>query len=309
MRSLTSLDDLQISSSWITIGSFDGVHRGHQVLLQRLVSEAHARLSQAIVITFHPHPAVFLRKIDTPFYLSSPEERAALIAAQGVDALVTLPFTQELANQTAETFMTSLVEHLGMRQLLVGPDFALGKGRAGDIPSLQTLGEKLGYQVEILNPVQSTGTNISSTYLRQLISQGQMQPAADLLGRLYSISGEIIHGEGRGSRMGMPTANFQVPADRLLPATGVYATWIWDGVARYESVTNVGFNPTFRTNLARPRIECHLFNTRQDLYGRTLKLEFVRYLRPELRFENADELVAQVKQDIFQAKEVLHHAA
>jgi len=306
MQNLTSLDALQISSSWVTIGSFDGVHLGHQALLQRLVSEAHARLSRAVVITFHPHPAVFLRKIDAPFLLTSSEERASLIATQGVDDLITLPFTHELADLSAEQFMTTLVENLGLRRLLVGPGFALGKGRAGDIPALQIIGKKLGFQVETIEPVNSTAGVISSTHLRQLISQGQMQPAADLLGRLYSITGEIIHGEGRGSGMGMPTANFKVPPERLLPATGVYATWIWDGSSRYESVTNVGYNPTFHTSLVRPRVECHLLNTRQDLYGRTLKLEFVRYLRPELRFESADDLVAQVKQDITQTREILH---
>lgn len=304
-----SLEDLYLDASWATIGSFDGVHRGHQEIIHKLVQEAHQAQGQAVVVTFFPHPAVVLRGLQGPFYLTTPDERAALLEQLGIDAVVTLHFDKQLAAQTAEEFMQNLSTHLGLKKLLVGHNFGLGRGRQGDVPTLTRLGEQMGYQVEEISPIRNGEEAISSSRVRALLSKGDVQSAAELLGRPYKVTGEVNHGDGRGHGLGIPTANLAVWNERIIPAVGVYATWAWVEGQRQLSVTNIGVRPTFESEPVYARIETHLLDFDHDLYGQTMDLEFVQFLRREQRFSSIQALLDQIHQDISRTREVLEHAA
>jgi riboflavin kinase / FMN adenylyltransferase len=305
MQPSPAFEDLYLDSAWVTIGSFDGVHRGHQQIIRKLVSEAHSSGAPAVVVTFFPHPAVVLRGLQGPFFLTTPDERAALLEKLGIDYVVTLPFDKQMAMQTAEEFMTAIKTHLGLKKLVVGYNFALGRGRQGDISTLTALGEKMGYSVEVMSPVEIDGEVISSSRIRALLNQGDVSSAADLLGRPYKVAGEVTHGDGRGHGLGIPTANLSVWPERLVPAVGVYATWASYRGKRYASVTNIGIRPTFENDPVLPRIETHLLDFDRDLYGQPLELEFVQHLRREQRFPSIQILLDQIHQDILQAREVL----
>jgi riboflavin kinase / FMN adenylyltransferase len=305
MQHHRSLDDLSLHGAWVTIGSFDGVHRGHQAILNHLVQGAHAEGKPAVVVTFFPHPAVLLRGLQGPFYLTTVNERARLMADLGVDHVVTLNFNLELAALSAEDFMNELADHLHLSRLVVGYDFALGRGRAGDIHTLRHIGEALDYEVDMIAASTIKDQLISSTRIRELVSQGQVGEAAAQLGRWYQLSGKIIHGDGRGAQIGIPTANLTIWPEQILPARGVYATLAWNHHHAVPSVTNIGLRPTFENNATFGRVEAHLLDFNEDLYGTDLRLDFVKYLRPEQRFPSARALLDQIQLDIQNAREVL----
>jgi riboflavin kinase / FMN adenylyltransferase len=305
MQHYHNLEDLSLDGSWVTIGTFDGVHRGHRVILNHLVQGAHAAGLPAVVVTFYPHPAIVLRGLQGPFYLCSLEERLRLIADLGVDIIVTLPFNRELASETAEDFMADLVEHLHLSRLVVGHDFALGRGRAGDIHALRHIGAGLGYEVELVPAEAFDNQLISSTRIRDLVSKGQVSEAAKMLGRWYSLDGKVVHGDGRGKSIGIPTANLSWWNERIIPARGVYACLAWIRQQAIPAVTNIGLRPTFETGDTQARIEAHLLDYNEDLYGAELRLEFIKYLRSEQRFTSASELIDQIHTDIQNAREVL----
>jgi riboflavin kinase / FMN adenylyltransferase len=307
MQHLRSLEHVHLDSAWISIGSFDGVHRGHQALIKKLVAEAHRSGHLAVVVTFFPHPAVVLRDISEPYYLTTPEEQAVLLAALGVDYLVTLTFDRALAAVSANDFVQMLSTHLGLRQLWVGSDFALGRNREGNVPRLRQIGESLGFDVHIMEPVMEEGETISSSLVRAALKAGRVKEAARLLGRNYSVTGIVIHGDGRGHQLGIPTANLSVWSQRLLPAFGIYATWVWAGGQRLASVSNVGIRPMFEKNDVTPRIEAHLLDFDQDLYGQELTLEFVDYHRGEQKFSSIEAMLEQIKHDILWAREVFNN--
>ncbi len=308
MQHLTTLHNVHLEQSRVTIGSFDGVHRGHQSIIRQLVQEAQSAAAPAAVVTFFPHPAIVLRGPNTVFYLTSPEERAALLAGLGVDVVVTLPFDRELASQSPPEFMQMLSDHLGLRQLWVGNNFALGRNRSGNIETLKQIGEQMNFSVEVVQPIiNGNGELISSSNIRRLLAEGDVQRAAELLGRWYAVAGKIIHGDGRGKSLGIPTANLDFWPERALPARGVYATRFWWGQQSFQAVTNVGVNPTFANQPPRPRVETHVMDFNQDLYGQEARLEFITHLRPEQRFASAAELVQQIQADVTHAREVLTH--
>jgi riboflavin kinase / FMN adenylyltransferase len=308
MQHLRSLDHVQLHSTWVTIGSFDGVHRGHQALVKSLVEQAHQAGSPALVITFFPHPAVVLRNISDPFYLTSPDERAELLSGLGVDYLITLPFSRELAAVSAGDFMQMLSSKLGLRNLWVGSDFALGRNREGDVPHLRQIGETLDFDVQVVEPVLENGEVISSSQIRAALSSGNVAEAARLLGRWYSITGEVVHGDGRGHSLGIPTANLSYWSQRLLPAFGIYANWVIAGEQRLPAVSNVGVRPMFLNPEIGPQVEAHILDFSQDLYGQVITVEFVEYLRSEQKYDSVDDLLAQIQKDIQKTREVLQHA-
>jgi riboflavin kinase / FMN adenylyltransferase len=308
MQHDTSLDNIHLAASCATIGSFDGVHRGHQTILSSLALTAHAVGLPAVAITFFPHPAIVLGKIQSPFYLTSPDERAALIGTTGVDYVLTITFDHHLAALDAREFMLLLSSHLGLRTLWVGQNFALGRNRSGNITSLSQLGQQFGYQLQVIDPVLSEGEVISSSMIRSHLGKGDVRTAAMMLGRWYSLPGRVVHGDGRGRGLGIPTANLDVWQERLLPLPGVYATRAWVGENCFASVTNIGYRPTFENQAPLPRIETHLFDYNGDLYGEELRLELIDFLRPEQRFSNVSILLDQISVDIHQAHEVLKHA-
>lgn len=261
----------------------------------------------AIAVTFHPHPAVFLRHITEAYYLSSPDERAFLLDQLGVDHIVTLPFDQTLADRSAREFMNDLMTHTHLKQLWVGYDFALGRNRMGNIDYLRSLGKALGYEVIAQQPVKKDGEIISSSQIRQWVAAGEMKRAADWLGRWYSVEGEVVHGDGRGRHIGIPTANLAIWPEKRLPAPGVYAAFTWVGGRRYSSVLNLGYRPTFESKASLARLEVHILDFSSEIYGQKIRLEITQHLRAEKRFDNVDELHAQINHDITVAREVLDH--
>lgn len=305
MLHVQSLEDVQVERSFVTIGAFDGVHLGHQILLARLAAEARTQGAVPVVVTFHPHPAVLLRGISSPYYLTSPEERARLLEQNGIEIVVTLPFTRELAAVGAQDFVLALKAHLGMREMWVGYDFALGRGREGDIPFLRRAGETLGFDLRVIEPVALGEQPVSSSQIRSLLKEGAVDQAALLLGRSYGFEGPVVHGDGRGRSIGIPTANVQAWEEQLLPRNGVYATWASVDGLRRPSVTNVGLRPTFENTPPVPRVEALLLDFDEDLYAKTVRLEFVQFLRPEQRFAGVQALLEQIELDKNRAREVL----
>ena len=305
---IKSLENLNIENSWVTVGSFDGVHVGHHALARDLAKHAHDQGSQAVVITFSPHPAVYFKRVPQAYSLTSPHERERLLREIGVDHVITVEFNQEVANLAADDFMRQLKSGLGLTHLVAGFNFALGRDRSGDIPALQELGKRMGYTVEIIQPQIFSGEIISSSLIRKLLSDGDLARANQCLGRPYSLEGDVIHGEHRGNRLGFPTANLDIAGDRLLPAKGVYASCVNVGGKRYIAVTNIGVRPTFDDPLETPRVEPHLLDQQEDLYGQYLRLELIKYLRPEKAFDSSQDLIDQVKRDIQKTRELFDHA-
>ncbi len=290
----------------LTIGNFDGIHLGHQHLLRQVVEDARAHNRTPAVVTFQPHPRQVLHPETRILYISSWEERLALMGDLGIELVAVVRFTPEVANLSAEAFVRALIDRLGMEALWVGPDFALGRGREGDIPHLRALADRLGFTFHVVPPFEVDGEPVHSSRIRYLVGEkGDMRAAARLLGRCFSLSGIVVHGDGRGRQIGIPTANLAVAPNRLLPANGVYATWaILDG-ERWPSATNVGIRPTVSGDNPIRTVETHIIGLRRNLYYQLIRLEFVERLRPEKRFANIDELKRQIREDVARAAQIL----
>ena len=305
MQHYRSLEDVYLQDSWLTIGVFDGVHRGHQEIIRKLTTGAQARGKPAVVLTFDPHPATVLSGHQIKC-LSLPDERSDLLGRLGVDVIITEPFTRELSTVTAYDFMSRLKHRLGLRQLLIGYDFALGKGREGNATRLTEIGAELGYTVEVVSALSDESGVISSTEIRKLIEIGNVAEAARLLGHPYSLHGPVIHGDGRGRTIDVPTANISYAHDKMIPAKGIYACWAHLNHKRYRAAVNVGTNPTFTPDKQSPNVEAHLLDFRQEIYGEDVKLEFISRLRDELKFDSVDELLKQIWIDIEDTKSILN---
>jgi len=312
-----SLDDLELQNAWLTIGIFDGVHRGHREILQLLVKGAHTAGEPAVVLTFTPHPAVVLGGKTDFKCLTTPDELLALLEPLGVDAVITQKFSREFADQTAEEFMRHAARSLGLRRLFIGYDTALGRGREGNAARMTEIGRELRFTVKVVSALSDEKGIISSTRIRQAIAAGHVSAAASDLGRNYDLTGPVIHGDGRGHKISLPTANIQVPAGKIIPANGIYACWAWlvnssqfSGESSWETIkhpaaTNVGVRPTFTPDLPAPAIETHLLDINRDLYGQQVRLEFVEYLRPEKKFSSVEALVERIQTDIEITKKIL----
>jgi riboflavin kinase/FMN adenylyltransferase len=294
--------DLQ-GSSLVTVGSYDGVHIGHQHLLRQMQNAARRLDGRTALVTFHPPPKAVLAPHLHIRYLTAPDEKIVLLSDLGLDLTAVLPFTRETARTPAFDFVKQLVTHLRMRQLWVGPDFALGRNREGDIPRLREIGRELGYEVHVVEPLIRDGEPVSSTRIRYLLAQGEIRQVTGLLGRYPSLTGRVTQGARRGHLLGFPTANLSISAERVTPADGVYACFVWMDGERHQAVTNIGVRPSFADD--ERTIEAHLLDFNGDLYGRELKLEFVERLRPEKRFNDIDELVAQIRSDAERAAGLL----
>lgn len=279
----------------LTIGAFDGVHRGHQALISAVVERAHATDRLAALITFHPHPGVVLAPERAPRYLTTPGEKMALLEGLGVDLVAMLPFNRQVAATPARDFMEKVSGHLRLRELWIGADFALGRNREGDVPLLRELGQDLGYDVHVFEPILGAEEIISSSRVRSLLTDGRVEEATGLLGRYPSLSGEVVMGAQRGRTLGFPTANLQVRPERAVPANGVYAVFAVLGAERFPAVANIGVRPSFDNGL--PTVETHILGFDRDIYGCDLVVEFVARLRDERRFEDIDDLVAQIGRD------------
>ena len=287
----------------LTIGVFDGVHLGHQYLLRQVVDRARAADRLAAVITFHPHPRLVLQPEVKPAYLTSLEDRIRLIHDLGIDLIAPITFTLELSQRTPAQFFDLVQHHLRLEELLVGHDFALGKNRQGDLPTLQRLGAERGFAVAGVGPFLIDGVPVSSTRIRRAIAAGDMLTAARYLGRHFSIEGKVIEGDKRGRLLGFPTANQTISPDRIVPATGIYVTQTLIDGQTYGSVTNIGYRPT--VNDRGLLIETNIFDFSGDLYGQMIRVELIYRLREEKKFSGLEELKAEIGRDAEAAREFL----
>jgi riboflavin kinase/FMN adenylyltransferase len=281
----------------LTIGVFDGVHRGHQMLIERARTEARSRGLGTGVVTFHPNPITVLRP-GTPFaYLTTLERRVELLKSTGVDWVAVIQFTSELSLVSAEDFARVLVEEAGMRLLVVGEDFAFGRGREGNVPRLRELGSELGFEV-IPVPLltHDSPDAISSTRVRRALAEGQMTEVARLLGRPYTLRGPVLHGDERGRTIGFPTINLGFSADQALPPDGVYVTRAEVRGTVYSGATNIGTRPTF--DGTDRRVETYVLDFDGNVYGEVVRIEFLERLRDELKFVSVEALVAQMDRDV-----------
>lgn len=310
MQHVFSLEALDLDRpACIAIGAFDGVHRGHQALIGDMVRRAHAAGWAAVVITFYPHPSVFLRGRRPSFYLSTPEAKAEYLAALGVDALVTHTFDAAFAAITADEYIAQLRRHARLSELWCGEDFALGHNRVGNVAYLQAAGARLGFAVKVQTPSLIDGEIISSTRIRQCLRDGAVEQAARALGRPFRLAGAVVEGAKRGRTIGIPTANLAVSEEHAIPATGVYVCHAYlpepGATDKAPAVTNIGYRPTFNSTEPKLTVETHLLDFAGDLYGRVLTLEFLARLRPEMKFSGVDALVAQIRQDVAAARQKL----
>ncbi len=288
-----------------TIGNFDGVHLGHQALFKETVRRARKKNGQAIAITFDPHPIQVLRPHPPLKLICTLEQKIKLIEKAGLDYLLLLEFTPELAALEAEDFVEEiLVRGLGIKELIVGYDYRFGRKRRGDTELLKILSRRFGFEVVVIPPQKVNGLIVSSTLIRELITEGEVELAAKLLGRPYLLCGEVIPGHGRGRRLlGFPTANLKLSREKLLPKPGVYAVYVHFDHQKLPGVMNLGFNPTFGDGYLSA--EVHIFDFEGDLYGQRICLAFVKRLRDEKKFSSPAELATQIAEDCRLAREVL----
>ena len=304
MQHYRSLEEVNLQTSWLTIGVFDGVHRGHQEIIKKLTTGAHTNEVPAVVLTFDPHPAAVLSGNEIKC-LTLPDERADLLRQLGVDVVITERFTRELSTVTAYDFMSRLTRQLGLQHLLIGYDFALGKGREGNAGRLTEIGSDLGYTVEVVSALGDESGVISSTEIRKLIEVGNVTEAARLLRYPYSLHGPVIRGDGRGRTINVPTANISYSKDKMIPAKGIYACWAYLNDKKYRAAINIGTNPTFTPDKQTPNVEAYLLDFKRELYGEELRLEFVERLRDELKFDSVDKLLEQIWKDVAKVRELL----
>ena len=287
----------------LTVGAFDGVHRGHRHLIQQMVEEARQAKRLAGLITFYPDPGAVLSPYNPTRYLSTPGEKAALLERLGLDILAILPFDQGMAQTSARDFIDLVRRHLHMVELWVGEDFALGRARQGNVTALRAMEQELGFTVRVIEPLTWQGQIISSTRIRSLLLQGKVRKAAQLLGRYPSLAGEVVRGSQRGHCLGFPTANLEVRKERIIPADGTYAVYARLGKERHQGVANVGVRPSFEIGSERI-VEVHILDFEREIYGCDLVVEFVERLRDERRFADVEELKAQIERDIARTRRI-----
>lgn len=313
MNHYRSLEEITLQKSWLTVGVFDGVHRGHQQIIHRLVEGGHEKNLPAVVLTFDPHPSKVFGRGEIKL-LTLPDERAEILGNMGVDVVITHPFNREVANITAFDFMQRLKTHLGLDHLVLGYDSALGKDREGSIPRLTGIGSELGYTVETVPALSDESGVISSTEIRKLVTVGKVEEAAMLMGHPYRLQGVVIRGDQRGRTIGFPTANLDYSEDKHIPSNGIYACWAKLGndtsssLSVFKAAVNIGFNPTFTPDKKSVNVEAYLLDFDRDIYDENLQLEFVARLRDELKFDSVEALVMQIKQDVKQARVLLKTA-
>ncbi len=289
--------------TFVAVGSFDGVHLGHQAMLQKMVAAAQEAEARTAVLTFFPHPKRVIQQLTEPYYLTTLDERVRLLASLGIDIIITHPFNESVRHTRAATFVDDLCHHLDMRQLW-GGNFALGYKREGDIPFLRQLGIEKGYTVKQVEAmVLWQGERVSSSRIRRSLLEGDIAEVNGCLGRPYHISGTVVEGQKMGRTIGFPTANIDYWSEQLLPDNGVYATYAWLDDVRHVAATNVGVRPT--VNGHQLTVEAHLLDFDADIYGRTLQLEFIAHIRPEMKFSGLDALKAEIQADVQRVRKLL----
>lgn len=290
----------------VTIGNFDGVHLGHRQIFRRVREAARARDGVSVVITFVPHPLQVVSPGTKVRLITSPVEKRSLIEASGIDYLLEIPFDPAFASIAAAQFVEQvLVGAIGMEHLVIGYDYAFGRGREGNEQLLRQLGERFSYDVELLQPISNGATVYSSTAVRIMVGEGDVKGVVSVLGRHYSVTGTVVHGHQRGRGLGFPTANLETEQE-LLPAAGVYAVKVRIGTGLYDGACNIGDNPTFDNE--QSSLEVFVFDFDCDLYGRELSLFFIDRLRGEMRFPGPEALKEAIAADVARCRAILRDA-
>ncbi len=302
MQILRGLHSTGTQAVAVTIGNFDGVHLGHQALLKELRTIAQARGLQTAVVIFEPHPREFFTPQQAPARLTSLREKLELFSTMGVDRVHVCRFDALFAQKTAADFIHALTEKLQAKFVLIGDDFRFGSGRAGDFALVEKIGAQRGFAVQAVHSVLHDGVRISSTAIRAALAQGQMRTAKEYLGRPYSISGRVVHGDATGRKLGYPTANIQLKHN-LPPLNGIYVVLAHaEGLGVLQGVASLGVRPTLKEN-DRPVLEVHLFEFAQQIYGKHLRVEFLQKLRDEEKFPDLQALTRQIAWDVENAKQ------
>jgi riboflavin kinase/FMN adenylyltransferase len=296
-----------IQKAVITIGNFDGVHIGHQALFHTVLEKAEALQGTAVAMTFDPHPMRVLAPNGHPPMITMAEQKAELIAKAGIDVLICIPFTREFAAISARDFVEDLLlRRIGMRAMVVGKDYSFGRNREGNLTVLRQWAEELGFEVLVVDWIQGangTAQRISSTHIRELVMDGRMEEAKQMLGRNYQISGTVAGGRNRGGRLlGFPTANINLQ-DELCPKQGIYAVTVEHGGKTHKGVANIGYSPTFNDHLFT--VEVHILDFNGNIYNDPIRVNFIQRLRDEIKFKSIDDLAAQIHKDVAHAREIL----
>lgn len=292
-----------IKSSIVTIGNFDGVHKGHQKVLTAAKDRAAKLKLPAVVYTFEPHPLKVIAPHKSPPLLTTLEDKIRLIKASGMDYLVLAKFTKEFASQHPAEFVRDvLVNELKAREVWIGHDYAFGRGKCGTVEHLKEMGKSFGFHVQVIPAYKKRGVIVSSSKIREYIMDGKVKEAEGFLARPYSISGKVIKGRNIGKHLGFPTANISVH-NEIIPKDGIYAVRVFLGNKTYKGAANIGFAPTFHNK--KRAVEAHIIGFNGNIYGRKLKIEFIKRLRGEKVFKNIHELAIQIKQDVEKIKRIL----
>jgi len=287
----------------LCLGTFDGVHRGHRALIDRALGRARELSGRCAVVTFDPHPVRVISSPPVPVLLTTLPERLDLLAELGADLAVVVRFDEALRRRSADGWLRALVNATGMRAVFCGPDYSFGHERQGNVELLQRTGARDGFEVHTVPAVKIDGTVVSSTAIRHLVRAGDMKGAARLLGRWYALRGDVVRGDGRGVELGFPTANVLPPDDKVLPATGIYATFAHTAERAHGAATSVGTRPTFGGK--ETIVEAHLLDYGGALYGETIEIHFVQRLRDEINFPSVDALIAQMRDDVAATRRIL----
>jgi len=309
MKVFNRLDQIiePIKRAVITIGNFDGVHIGHQALFHEVIEKAEAIGGTSVAMTFEPHPLRVLKQNNHPPLITLYEQKAELIERSGIDVLICIPFTLEFAALSAEQFVSDLlVQKIGIKAIVVGEDYRFGKNREGNIDLLNRFGLKYRFEVIVAGWIKSAralAERISSTKIRELVTDGRMEQAEKMLGRNYQIRGKVVTGRDRGGKLlGIPTANINLN-DELCPKTGIYAVTVECEGTQHQGVANIGYSPTFEDHLFT--VEVHILDFSDNLYGMNIRINFIKRIRDEIKFSNISELIEQIKLDIAVAREIL----
>ena len=287
----------------VALGNFDGVHVGHQILFKKAAEIASKKKGTSIAFTFEPHPLKVIAPEKVPPLLTHFHKKMELIEACNIDSVICADFTRQFADQRPRDFSENILKgKIGAKEVVVGFDYAFGRGREGTISYLKKMGEEFGFVVHVVDPFQLDGLTVSSSHVRELIEAGNMESARKFLGRHYSIVGPVISGHKTGQAIGFPTANIDTSKVQI-PGTGVYAVRMIYQNNSFDAVANIGFNPTFHRD--RLSVEVHIFDFNQVIYGKEVEVEFISRIRSEIEFKSKDELVVQIKKDIETAKVLL----
>lgn len=305
-RMINDWPEKPLEPAWITIGNFDGVHLGHQALIAELITHARQDKVLAVALTFWPHPRVYFTQEVEGFYLNDRTEKNELLAKTGLDVILCLPFNQQLADLDTQQFLRKLNSLVPLKGLLVGENFALGKGRQGTGNVLQSVCSAMGVPCLDIPPVMLDGQVISSQRIRQTLDSGEVEQTARLLGRPYVLTGYVAPGKHRGAKLGFPTANLYFDIQRKLPRFGVYATFVEVDGLIFQGVTSVGIRPTFDDGRF-PSVETLLLDFDADIYGKLIQVKFVKFLRDEIKYDQIEDLIDQIEQDKIDARRILDH--